>query len=99
MKIDKERDGAKQIIRLSGRLETATAPMLQEVIDNELQGVSDLQIDMEELEYVSSAGLRVLLAAAKKMKAGEGTMVVKHVNAEILDVFKITGFNEILTIV
>lgn len=107
MKIDREREGENLILRVSGRLETSTAPKLQEVIDNELQAVDDneqedlsnLQIDMEQLEYVSSAGLRVLLSATRKMNARGGTMVVENANANIQDVFKITGFDTILTVI
>ncbi len=98
MDIVKEKNGSRLVIRLSGRLETTTAPALQEVVDSELQDVTALEIDMAQLEYVSSAGLRVLLSATKKLSKSHGTMVVKNVNAEIMDVFKITGFNEILTI-
>ncbi len=98
MDIVKEKNGSRLVIRLSGRLETTTAPALQEVVDSELQDVTALEIDMAQLEYVSSAGLRVLLSATKKLNKSHGTMVVKNVNAEIMDVFKITGFNEILTI-
>ncbi len=107
MKIDREREGENLILRVSGRLETSTAPKLQEVINNELQAADDneqedlsnLQIDMEQLEYVSSAGLRVLLSATRKMNARGGTMVVKNANANIQDVFKITGFDTILTVI
>ncbi len=98
MKIDAEKKDGSLILRLSGRLETTTAPKLKEVVDHELEGVSELRIDMKELEYVSSAGLRVLLAASKKMKEKEGAMVVCRVGDDIMEVFEITGFNEILDI-
>lgn len=99
MKIEKDKDGTRLVVRLIGRLDTTTAPELQKVVGNELQDILELQIDMEELEYVSSAGLRVLLSATKKIKAAGGSMLVKNVNPQVMDVFKITGFNAILTIV
>lgn len=85
-------------LKLSGRLETSTAPQLQEIVDKELEGINELRMDMENIEYVSSAGLRVLLAASKKMKAMGGNMIVCHVNAEVMEVFEITGFKEILNL-
>lgn len=98
MKIHKNQDGDKLTLEISGRLETSTAPALQEVVENELFGVLHLRVEMGDLEYISSAGLRTLLAAKKKMKAVDGTMVVTGVNEEVMEVFKITGFDDILDI-
>lgn len=98
MKITEKKDGEKLTLILYGRLETVTAPQLQEVVDSGLGGVLHLQIDMESLEYVSSAGLRVLLSAGKKMKAAGGTMLITGANEDIREVFKITGFDTILNI-
>lgn len=98
MKIDSQKDGGKLILKLAGRLETSTAPKLQEVVEKELDDIMDLQIDMEQLEYVSSAGLRVLLTASRKMKAKQGSMSVCHVGEDVMEVFEITGFNDILNI-
>lgn len=98
MQIDHEKQGQSLILRLGGRLETSTAPELQEIVENMPDDIAELQIDMEKLEYVSSAGLRVLLAASKKMKVKRGTMSVHHVNEEVMEVFEITGFKEILDI-
>lgn len=92
------REGETLTVRLSGRLDTETAPQLQRFLDGALADTSGLRLDMEELAYVSSAGLRVLLAAAKRMDRADGTMVVEHVNREIREVFAITGFDEILTL-
>lgn len=97
MEIIKTKNGDALKIELSGRLDTTTAPELDAVVAGEFDGVTDVEFDFEKLEYVSSAGLRVLLAAQKKMNT-QGKMVVKNVNSEILDVFEITGFSEILTI-
>lgn len=98
MQIEKEKQEKMLILKLSGRLETSTAPKLQEVVEKELEEVTELRLDMKKLEYVSSAGLRVLLAASKKMKAKNAVMTVYNVNEEVMEVFKITGFNEILSI-
>lgn len=98
MLIEQEKQEEKLILKLSGRLETSTAPMLQEAIDKIQKDVTELRLDLKRLEYVSSAGLRVLLAAMKKMKAKDGTMAVCHVNEEVMEVFEITGFREILNI-
>lgn len=98
MQIEQEKQDEKLTLKLSGRLDTSTAPMLQETVEKEQEGVTVLILDMEKLEYVSSAGLRVLLAVTKNMKAKGGTMTVCHVNEEVMDVFEITGFKEILNI-
>lgn len=82
-------------IALSGRLDTTTAPQLEEAL--ELDGVTELNFDFAKLEYISSAGLRVLLAAQKLMNK-QGGMKVMNVNSDIMDVFEITGFSDILTI-
>jgi len=92
MKIETEKMERTLILRLEGRLDTNTAPQLQEVLDNVPEEVKELQIDMENLEYVTSAGLRVLLAVMKKMKAAGGSMTVYHVNDAVMEVFNITGF-------
>lgn len=99
MKIEEKRDGeTKLTVFLSGRLETSTAPQLQKVVDEKLSGVLDFTVDMKQLEYVSSAGLRTLLSADKKMRAAGGGMKVRNANEEIMDVFAMTGFQKILTI-
>lgn len=98
MQIEQERQEEKLILKLIGRLETSTAPKLQQVVEGELEGINELMLDLDKLEYVSSAGLRVLLTASKKMKAKDGVMTVHHVNEEVMEVFEITGFKEILDI-
>ena len=84
-------------IELHGRLDTTTAPRLEAAIDGNLDGLRELALDFKGLEYVSSAGLRVLLGAHKKMSR-QGTMEVSNVNGTIMEVFEITGFVDILTI-
>lgn len=98
MKIESEKKEGSLVLKLSGRLEATTAPELQRKVDNELEGIEKLMIDMEQLEYVSSAGLRVLLVASRKMKAKHGDLTICHVREGIMEVFEITGFNEILDI-
>ena len=82
---------------LSGRLDTVTAPQLEAAMSSNLGGVKELRLDFKNLEYVSSAGLRVLLTTQKKMNR-QGSMEVFNVNDTIMEVFEITGFVDILTI-
>ncbi len=95
MDIVKNAAGEALEVVLKGRLDTTTAPELEAAL--ELDGISDLVLNFEGLEYISSAGLRVILAAQKKMSA-QGKMVIKNVNDTIKEVFEITGFIDILTI-
>ena len=97
MEIVKNQNGAVLELVLSGRLDTTTAPMLEAEVKDNLEGITDLTMDFEKLEYISSAGLRVLLAAQKTMNK-QGSMVIKNVNDDIKEVFDITGFADILTI-
>lgn len=97
MTITKELDGNKLTLNLEGRLDTMTAPELEQVVKESLAGIEDLVIDMKELSYISSAGLRVLLSAQKIMNR-QGAMVIKNVNETIAEVFEVTGFNDILTV-
>ena len=84
-------------IKVSGRLDTTTAPQLEEVLKEAIGSSELLVLDFENLEYLSSAGLRVIIAAQKIMNK-QGKMVVKHVNETIMDIFEVTGFMDILTI-
>ena len=97
LNIDKNVDGSKVVIKLEGRLDTTTAPQLEEELNGSLSGVKDLEFDLEKLEYISSAGLRVLLSAQKTMN-NQGSMVVKNSIEEIKEIFDVTGFSDILTI-
>ena len=85
-------------LAVSGRLDTNTAPKLEETIQGSIAGITTLILDFGELEYVSSAGLRVLLSTQKTMNKQQGKMIVRNVISEIMDVFDITGFSDILTI-
>lgn len=97
MTITKTAEGTRLTVALEGRLDTSTAPDLEKELNGSLDGVTDLTLDLKELLYLSSAGLRVLLAAQKRMNK-QGHMTVTHVCPEILEVFEITGFVDILDI-
>ena len=97
MNITKNKDGSKLTLTLEGRLDTTTAPQLEGELKSTLEGVTNLEFDFQNLEYLSSAGLRVLLAAQKAMNK-QGKMVIRHVNETIQEVFEVTGFVDILTI-
>ena len=97
MTIAKIKNGNTLTLAIAGRLETMTAPELEKVVKEELTGVTDLVFDLSALEYISSAGLRVLLSAQKIMNA-QGAMKVTGVNELVQEVFDITGFADILTI-
>ncbi len=96
MEISKRQTGSLLELAVIGRLDTTTAPQLETEIKM-LDGVTEFVLDFEKLEYISSAGLRVLLAAQKTMNK-QGSMVIKNVCADIMEVFEITGFSDILTI-
>ena len=97
MTIEKKINGEAVTLIVSGRLDTQTAPELENELDSVLSGLKDLTFDMTNLEYVSSAGLRVILKAQKAMNA-QGSMKLTGVNDSIMEVFDITGFLDILTI-
>ncbi|MBQ7593138.1 MAG: STAS domain-containing protein [Synergistaceae bacterium] len=97
MNITKEANGSALTVALEGRLDTTTAPQLEIELREGLKDVKDLTIDMSKLVYISSAGLRVLLKAQKVMNK-QGKMTVKNASQEILDIFEVTGFDEILNI-
>ena len=97
MTIEIKRNAEETIIELVGRLDTITAPALDKAISSDIEGVKKLVIDFKSLEYISSAGLRVLLGAQKKMQK-VGTMKLVNVCEEVMEVFEMTGFSDILTI-
>lgn len=97
MTITKTQNGTSLSLALEGRLDTTTAPELEAEIRNSSEGITDLTLDFSNLVYLSSAGLRVILAAQKQMSK-QGKMVIKNVNETIMEVFEITGFVDILTI-
>ena len=97
MTITKNAEGTKLTLSIEGRLDTVTAPELEKELKDSLDSVTDLVMDFEKLEYISSAGLRILLSAQKVMN-GKGTMKVTHVDEAVMEIFEVTGFSDILTI-
>lgn len=97
MEIIKNVNNDELTINLVGRLDTTTAPELENELKTSLENIKSLVLDLVDLDYISSAGLRVLLSAQKIMNA-KGTMVIKNAKSEIMEVFEITGFTDILTI-
>ena len=97
MNIERKKDGNALTLALEGRLDTMTAPQLEAVLKEALPGVEALTFDLSKLDYISSAGLRMLLSAQKTMNR-QGTMKVKNANEMILEIFEVTGFSDILTI-
>lgn len=97
MNITQKANGNELCISLEGRLDTTTAPELEKVLTGSLDGVTELTFDMSALDYLSSAGLRVLLGAQKRMNK-QGSMKVTNVNETIMEIFEVTGFADILTI-
>ena len=98
MNINVNKNGSELTIALDGRLDTLTSPELEEKLDEVVDGVDKLIFDFAKLEYISSAGLRVLAGAMDAMDEQGGSMVVKNVCSDVLDVFEVTGFIEDLTI-
>ncbi len=97
MDINMNKDGGTLTIELVGRLDTTTAPQLEGSLKQNVGDATELIMDFANLEYISSAGLRVVLAAQKVMNK-QGSMVIKNVNETVMEVFEITGFVDILTI-
>ncbi len=97
MKINKKESQKELVLSLEGSLDTSTAPLLEAELKRSIESKSTLVLDFSGIEYISSAGLRVLLSAQKIMNC-QGTMLVKNVNKTVMDVFEITGFCDILTI-
>ena len=97
MMIEIKKNEQSTIIEIVGRLDTTTAPSLEKTINEDIVGTKNLVLDLKGLEYISSAGLRVLLATQKKMQQ-IGSMKLINVSLTVMDVFEITGFADILTI-
>ena len=97
MEIKKAKNGNELSIAVTGKRDTTTAPLLEAELKRSIGGVERLVFDLESLEYLSSAGLRVLLSAQKLMNR-QGEMIIKNANDTIADIFEVTGFSNILTI-
>ena len=98
MKIDKSITGDTLLVKLEGRLDTKTSPELEESLQEETTDIIDIRMDFENLVYLSSAGLRVLLKAHKAQKARQGKVIVTNVNDTVMEVLEMTGFADILVI-
>lgn len=97
MEINITKENGKLTLAVSGRVDTTTAPRLEAAVNENIDGITELVFDLEKLEYISSAGLRVILVSQKKMNR-QGKMIIRNVNADIRVIFEITGFADILTI-
>ena len=97
MEIIKNTNGTELTIAASGRLDTTTSPELEAEIKSSIEGITSLTLDMAGVEYISSAGLRVILSAQKAMNK-QGAMKIINVNSDVMEVFEITGFVDVLTI-
>ncbi len=97
MNITQSKEGTKLTIGLEGRLDTTTAPQLETELKSALDGVTELVFEIKDLAYISSAGLRVLLSAQKVMNK-QGSMVIRGASEEVMEIFDVTGFVDILTI-
>ncbi|MCR5596024.1 MAG: STAS domain-containing protein [Lachnospiraceae bacterium] len=97
LNISKDVNGSVLTVSLEGRLDTTTSPQLEEELKSSINDVTELCFDIKDLQYISSAGLRVLLSAQKIMNK-QGSMVVKNTSEEVREIFDVTGFSDILTI-
>lgn len=97
MDIKKTKYDTTLTLAIQGRIDTTTAPQLEAELRSDIDGVTELYLDFTGVEYISSAGLRVLLSAQKLMSR-QGKMVLSHVNESVMEVFEVTGFSDILTI-
>ena len=97
LNITKEMNQGELVVKLDGKLDTITSPVLESELKYGLDGVTKLVFDMEKLQYISSAGLRILLSSQKVMNR-QGTMVIRNANEDIKEIFDVTGFSDILTL-
>lgn len=97
MTIKQEQNAGKLTFFIEGRIDTKTAPELEQAVKSALDGVTELVFDLAETSYISSAGLRVLLIAQKQMNK-QGEMTVIHANSDLMEIFEVTGFADILMI-
>ena len=97
MNIDSKKDGGSLAVKVSGRLDTMKAPELEEFLNQSLEDVTELTVDLSELEYISSSGLRALLGAQQTME-NQGSMIVKNIPQPIMEILEVTGFTAFLTI-
>lgn len=99
MKYDITQDNTKLNVKLEGELDTRTSPEFERALIPALQGITEVDLDLEGLHYISSAGLRLLLAAEQTLEERQGKLIVRNVDENVMDVFKVTGFDDVLHIV
>ena len=99
MTIKERKEGNKLVVIVEGKIDTNTSPELTEYFQGKLKGVNELELDLEKVDYVSSAGLRTILFAQKTMEAQQGAMKVSHVCKDVMETFELTCFTDILTII
>ena len=97
MNVVKTQNGSELLMEIEGGIDTTTAPELNEILSNSLDNIDSLILDFKKVDYISSAGLRVLLVTFKDMSK-KGGMIIHHVNENVMDIFQMTGFVNILTI-
>ena len=97
MTINPNKNGSKLVLAVEGRLDTTTAPQLESEIKSSISGITELEFDFSKLDYISSAGLRVLLSAQKIMNK-QGSMIIHGASEDLMEIFDVTGFIDILTI-
>ena len=97
MNVVKTQNGSELLMEIEGGIDTTTAPELNEILSDSLGNIDSLILDFKKVDYISSAGLRVLLVTFKEMSK-KGGMVIRHVNDNVMDIFQMTGFVNILTI-
>lgn len=97
MKINTQKEGTQLVVAIEGRLDTTSAPQLEDALKDTLAGIEKLVMDFTSLEYISSAGLRILLSTQKVMNK-QGKMVIRNANDVVKEVFDMTGFSDILTL-
>lgn len=98
MEFEKLNDGKTMNVKLIGEIDSMNVTEIEEKLIKEVEGVTDITFDLQQLEYISSAGLRMLLQMQKTMKT-QGNMTIKNVNEEVMEIFKVTGFVRLLNIV
>lgn len=97
MNVVKTQNGSELLMEIEGGIDTTTAPELNEILSDSLNNIDSLILDFKKVDYISSAGLRVLLVTFKEMSK-KGGMIIRHVNDNVMDIFQMTGFVNILTI-
>ena len=98
MDVTKKQNGSELLLELSGSIDSVTSPKFNEVIEQSIKEINSLILDFKKIDYISSAGLRVLLATFKTLSGRGGNMIIRYPNQNVMDIFTMTGFDNILTI-